>query len=153
MGAKHTIVGSARGVRVAGSIWALLVVSAGLFLKFAFSYWQPLVPAALIASFLAVRPWFMGIVFTPEAITVKGWYSSFRLSRAEVLHIDFRECISLLVGFGTGFLPLVGKIRMITVETQQGGKWRMRYLPGTLGRYNTVLNVVRETRVHLGLPR
>lgn len=61
--------------------------------------------------------------------------------------------MSLMVGFQTGFVPFIGRVRMIEVETVRNGRVRFLSLTGTIGRYNTVLNVVREMRVHLGLPR
>lgn len=153
MVARRIVRGSARGARVGGTIWACFVAASGLFLNYAFAWWEGLIVAVLTAGFLAVRPWFMGVVLVPGEIEVKGWYGSRRIPEAEVLAIDFRDCISLLVGFGTGFVPFVGKIRMVTIETQPTEKRCVNYLPGTLGRYNTVLGTIREMRAHVGLPR
>lgn len=152
MGAGRRVPGSARGVRVAGTIWAGLVTGSGLFMNYAYGWWEGLVLALPIAGFLATRPWFMGIVLVPGAIEVNGWYGSRRIPEEDVLQIDFRDCISLLVGFATGFIPFAGKVRMITIETERDGRGRMKYVPGTLGRYNTVLKTAREMRVHVGLP-
>lgn len=143
---------SARGVRVAGAIWAAFVLGMAVFMVYAYSWWDGMLLAAPIAVFLSIRPWFMGIAVDGDTILVRGWYRHQRILSADIVAIDLDKCMSLLVGFQTGFIPFVGKVRMIEIQIMKDGKQRFRSLPGTLGRYNTVLKVARELRGHLGLP-
>ena len=144
--------GSARGARVAGGIWALVVLGAGIFVAFAQLRWIGITVAIPISAFLAVRPWLMGIVLIPGSVVVKGWYTLRRFDVDDVSEVDLTNCMSLLVGFATGYIPFAGAVRMVKLTTRRHERSRVVYLPGSLGRYNTVLRVVREMRQHVGLP-
>lgn len=150
---RSAIPGSARGVRVAGAAWSLVSTVAGVFLLLAYDLWPALLFSSAVSAFLVTRPWFMGVWLDGDSLIVRDWFHAFRLSRHDVVAIDLEKCMSLMVGFQTGFVPFIGRVRMIEVETVRNGRVRFLSLTGTIGRYNTVLNVVREMRVHLGLPR
>ncbi|KAB1864031.1 hypothetical protein [Microbacterium algeriense] len=147
------ICGSARGVRVAGAVWALFSMGGGVLLLLEYDLWPAALAFAAVGGFLLIRPWFMGVWLEGDSIRVGGWFHSFRLSRSEVTGIELEKCMGLLVGFQTGFLPFVGRVRMIQVEIVRKGRVRYVSLAGAIGRYNTVLKVVREMRVHVGLPK
>lgn len=140
-------------MRVAGAVWALFSMGAGVLLLLEYNLWPAALAFAAVAGFLLIRPWFMGVWVEGDSIRVGGWFHSFRLSRSEVTGIELEKCMSLLVGFQTGFLPFVGRVRMIQVEIVRKGRVRYVSLAGTIGRYNTVLKVAREMRVHVGLPK
>jgi len=120
---------------------------------YAYAWWEILVCALLVGCFLAAGPWFLGVRLVPGAVVVKGWFRTRRILVERIIKVEPVECISMLVGFGVGFIPFIGKVRMIEVETEERGRWRGTSLPETLGRYNTTLLVAREIRAHAGLAR
>ena len=148
---ESPVPGSARGVRVAGAVWAALTMATGIFMVYAYAWWDGLLLACVIAGFLTIRPWFMGVGLEGESIVVKGWFRNFRIPADDVVSIELDKCMSLLVGFQTGFIPFVGRVRMVTLELTRNDKTRFSSLPGTIGRYKTVLTLVRAMRVHAGL--
>lgn len=151
--AVRIVRGSARGVRVAGTIWAVFIFGMAMFMIYAYQWWEGLLIAVPASGFLAIRPWFMGVRLDRDSFLVKSWYRNYRIPGEGISKIDLEKCYSALVGAGTGFLPFAGKVRMIEVQTVKDDKERFLSIPSALGRYNTVLTVVREMRVHVGLPK
>jgi hypothetical protein len=149
----EVVPGSARGVRVAGAIWAGAVLAVSAFMIWAYDWWTGLAFAAPVSVFLAVRPWFMGVVLRDSDVLFKSWWRSRLLLRESITNIELAKCDSLLMGFQVGFLPFVGKVRMMNVEVTAHGRTRFLPLSSTLGRYNTTLKVTRILRSHVGLPR
>lgn len=151
--AVRIVRGSARGVRVAGTIWAVFIFGMAMFMIYAYQWWEGLLIAVPASGFLAIRPWFMGVRLDRDSFLVKSWYRNYRIPAEGIVKIDLVYCFSLLVGSGTGFLPFAGKVRMIEIETVRKDREHFRWISATLGRYNTVLKVAREMRVHVGLPK
>lgn len=133
------------GARVGGG----LLGGFGLFLVVLFGWgssnWWIALPFHIVFAFMIVRPWFLGVLVGPGTVLIRSWFRNYALTAADVATLEIVK-YSGLVGFAVGWIPFVGRVAMIEVETPDG---RFRWFPATFNRRNRTLRIVREMRVAL----
>ncbi len=146
---KRYVRGSARGARVAGtSLGVLFGGIATIAIVASGGDWGTSWPIFLLPAFMVVRPWFLGVYLTSDGIEVRSWLRFYRLPSASVSVVELAPVYSALLGAGTTWIPFVGSVRMMQIETAT--RRLPLSLPCTMGRRSHVLTLVREVRAHLG---
>jgi hypothetical protein len=139
--------GSARGAQVGGATWgaAVSVLALG-------STWDSLfawlgVVVCLFCASMTVRSFFLGVWIGHGEVTVVTWYSRWRFRAGDVEAVELQLYMGM-GGFGVGFIPFAGNVRMIEVVLNGG---RRVSLPSTLGRFDRVLKLTQQMRSEFGL--
>ncbi len=141
--------GSANGARIGGTT---LGVPAGVFLLTTMDWtaslsWIGLLFLALF-GFASIRPWALGIWTGEGAVEVRSWFRTYRLRAGDVEAVEL-VAYSGLVGFAVGWVPFIGRIRMLEVKLAR--RRLPLSLPSTVARQSRALELARAVRRALGL--
>ena len=152
------LAGSARGVRVMATAWAVFycVLSIFIIVLMVRSHWLDLwaiVPLTLLilSIYLGIRPWFLGMYLIDETFVCRNWIRPFAIKRERVSKVEISDIYTLLTGAFIGWVPFIGRVRMIVIVYERNGRERRYMATSVYGRYRTIQAVANEMRGIAGL--
>ena len=141
------VVGSARGAQVGGAVWAVTASILALSSTRESSLAWLGVVVCLLCALAVLRSIFLGVWVGDDGVRVVSWFRRWHFLSGEVESVELQLYMGM-GGFGVGFIPFVGNVRMIDVALTSG---RRVSLPSTIGRFDRVLRLVKQMRTAVGL--
>lgn len=138
-----------------GTVWGVAQVTVAAFISVIF--WSTgialliALPFLIHAIFLLVRPWFLGIFLVDDMIICRNWFRIFVVECDKVESIDLTVASTFFTGFLVGYVPFVGKLRMIDIGYLKDGRPKVYWAECSFGRFNTVRSVAKKMREHAGI--
>lgn len=147
MSERRVLRGAVWGARVAGSAFGTLAI-----LAFGVGVWGSVfswtyIPLFGFFAYWVLRPWWMGVWVTSTTVVVKSWFRRYEISKSTISSIEVPPYQGLVNISPVGYVPLVGKIRMLRIRTDSG---RPLDLPATVGRKTRVVELAQLLREQVG---